>query len=343
MSFFIDRLPQKLGRPTAWDRPESQPLTGIYAKNNHLNPLYKFDQVPGAFGPESLAVGPDGFLYSGFDNGAILRFTPQGKFHDVWHNTGGRPLGLRFHPDGSLIACDTTLGLIRITSAKKTERLAQSAAGTQFGFADDLDITADGRFVYFSDASSQWHYHQERLDMIEHGGHGRLIRYDFETGGTEVLMDGLHFANGVTLGPNEDYLLLAETGSYQVHRYWLKGNKAGSSEVFIRNLPGFPDNVRFNGRDRFWLAVPVPRNPLLDLLAPLPWPRFAVMQYARWLPLPVKRAAIVLGFDLDGGLRHNLQCHDPGGYHHITQVLEHEGSLYCSSLHEKVITRFPLS
>lgn len=339
---WIARLPARLGQPVAWPRPQAQPLTGQYAKNTALARLEHFDAVPGTFGPESLAIGPDGLVYSGFDDGTIVRFTQEGKWHDVWCHTGGRPLGMRFHPDGSLIVCDTTLGLIRVSADKQIERLSHSAGGTDFGFADDLDITADGRFVYFSDASSKWHYNEDHLDMIEHGGHGRLIRHDLVSGQSDVLMSGLHFANGVSLGPNEDYLLVAETGSYRVHRYWLKGEKAGQSEVFIDNLPGFPDNVRFNGKDRFWLAIPVPRNLIVDFLAPYPALRLIVMQYARWLPLPIKHAAIVLGFDLEGRLTHNLQQHGRQHYHFVTQVLEHEGYLYCSSLHDRILARYRL-
>ena len=344
---WIAKLPPRLGHPKRWPRPASQPLKGAYAKNTKLAALECFDEVAGTFGPESLAIGPDGLVYSGFDDGTIVRFSKEGKQRDVWCHTGGRPLGMRFHPDGSLIVCDTTLGLIRITEnpdthTKQVERLAHTAGGTDFGFADDLDITVDGRFVYFSDASSKWHYNEDHLDMIEHGGHGRLVRYDFETGQADVLMSGLHFANGVTLGPDEAYLLVAETGSYCVHKYWLKGDRAGSSEIFLDNLPGFPDNIRFNGKDRFWLAIPVPRNPIVDVLAPFPALRLIVMQYARWFPLPIKHAAIVLGFDLEGRLTHNLQNHGRKHYHFVTQVLEHEGYLYCSSLHDKILARYRL-
>ena len=41
-------------------------------------------------------------------------------------------------------------------------------------------------------------------------------------------MSGLFFANGVTLGPNEDYVLVNETGMGRVHRLWLKGEKPAS-------------------------------------------------------------------------------------------------------------------
>ena len=39
-------------------------------------------------------------------------------------------------------------------------------------------------------------------------------------------------------------MLLGETVHSRVHRYWLKGPKAGQSEMFIDRLPGGVDNIR---------------------------------------------------------------------------------------------------
>ena len=39
---------------------------------------------------------------------------------------------------------------------------------------------------------------------------------------------------------------VAETGRFRVRRYYLKGEKAGQTDILIDNLPGVPDNLRFN-------------------------------------------------------------------------------------------------
>lgn len=54
---------------------------------------------------------------------------------------------------------------------------------------------------------------------------GRLLKYDPKTKKTSFLLGGLHFANGVALGPKEEYVLVVETSSVRVSRYWLKGAK----------------------------------------------------------------------------------------------------------------------
>ncbi|HET8729634.1 MAG TPA: SMP-30/gluconolactonase/LRE family protein, partial [Moraxellaceae bacterium] len=281
---------------------------------------------------------------SGFDDGRIVRFDARGNLIRTVSQTGGRPLGLRFHPDGSLLVCDAVRGLLRVNlPGGRTECLADEAEGVRIGFADDLDIDKAGRYVYFTDASSKWHYNEDLFDLIEHGGHGRLLRHDLKTGETTVLMRDLQFANGVTLGPDDAYVLVTETGGYRVHRYWLTGERAGSHEVWLDNLPGFPDNIRFNGHDRFWLALPLPRDSMLDYLAPYPVLRLALMQYVRYRSLPMNHMAFVLGIDLQGRVVANLQHHGDDAFRFITQVLEHEGWLYCSSLQERTLARVSLA
>lgn len=54
---------------------------------------------------------------------------------------------------------------------------------------------------------------------------GRLLAYDPKTRATRVLLGGLFFANGVALSGKEDFVAVAETGSWTVRRYWLKGPK----------------------------------------------------------------------------------------------------------------------
>lgn len=53
----------------------------------------------------------------------------------------------------------------------------------------------------------------------------------------------MFFPNGVILSPNEDFLVVAETGSMSLIKYYLKGEKSGKSEIFIDALPGLPDNL----------------------------------------------------------------------------------------------------
>ena len=43
-------------------------------------------------------------------------------------------------------------------------------------------------------------------------------------------------------------------------------NLPSDSEIFIDNLPGFPDGISSNGGGVYWLALVSPRNALIDQL-----------------------------------------------------------------------------
>ncbi|MFM2420817.1 MAG: hypothetical protein RL385_5540 [Pseudomonadota bacterium] len=329
-------------KPQRYAVPPPQPLRGAYARNERLAQLERFAFAKGADGPESLAVDRDGTLVTGFQDGGVRRFDTRGQLLELVVHTGGHPLGLRFHPDGSLLICDATRGLLRHRQGMPLEVLADRAEGSPIAFADDLDIDESGRHVYFSDACAHWHFGEDQLAIVEHAGNGRLLHFDMETRRTRVLVRNLQFANGVCLGPHDEYVLVTETGGFRVHRHFLKGPRRGQTEVWLDNLPGYPDNIRHNGKGRFWLAIPVPRNTLADLLAPLPALRWGLIQLSPVVRFPIAHAAIALCFDDAGHLVANLQSHAADCYSEITQVMEHEQTLYVSSFHRPSLARMPL-
>jgi sugar lactone lactonase YvrE len=329
--------------PVAW-QPQPAPSSerGPYARNEILKAIERIAPNIGK-GPEAVAFDAQGRLYTGFDDGRVARFEADGSGYTLLAKTGGRPLGVTIHPDGSVIVCDAQKGLLKIDSSGAVTVLSAGAEGVPFRFADDLTVTQDGSKVYFTDASSKFGYGHSTDDIIEHEGHGRFLVYDFSTGRTDVLLKGMQFANGVALGPDEAFVLVNETGNYRIVRYWLKGDKAGSSGIFADNLPGFPDNITFNGSRRFWVAIYAPRTPIADRLAPYPYLRKMVMRGLRFLPPPVKPQAFALAFDPDGKLVANLQYDGKDAYFPITSVREHpNGFLYFGSLTAEALGRMKL-
>jgi hypothetical protein len=153
-------------------------------------------------------------------------------------------------------------------------------------------------------------------------------------------MDGLYFANGVAISPDQSFVLVVETGKYRVRRFWLDPARRPQSDIFIENLPGFPDGISSDGRSRFWVALISPRNPLLDRLLPRPFLRKILLRLpASFQPAPA-RDSIVLALDSSGRVVENLQ--DPEGrYAQISSVQEHGGFLYFGSLGEDALARLP--
>jgi sugar lactone lactonase YvrE len=317
--------------PVAWDAPEAPALEGRYAINDRLVAITRLGEGVGV-GPEDVAVDADGRIYVGYEDGRLVRFDAEGERPEVVADTGGRPLGLAFDPTGSLIVADGHRGLLRVSPSGSIEVLATEAEGVPFGFTDDVDVAADGT-IYFSDASSKFGPKMKaRDDILEHGGHGRLLRHDPVTGETTVLLRDLQFANGVAVAPDQRSVLVTQTGSYDIVRYWLEGERAGEHEVFFENLPGLPDGMSSNGRDTYWVALYAPRNRFLDATSGRPLLRKIAFRLPTWLQPQPAPHAFVLGLSLEGEVVHNLQHVGPESFHPITSVEEVGGRLYLGSL-----------
>lgn len=345
--------------PVAWTPPPAPALTGVYQQNNLLSGVERLSLVPPdtGFAPEDVALDNQNRIYAGLADGRIIRLQADGTNPQVFSNTQGRPLGLAFDANGNLIVADSIKGLLSIAADGSVSVLTIGADGLAFGCTNDLDIAADGT-IYFTDASSKFPLTNFTADILEHGPNGRLLAYDPRTKNTHTVLSHLAFANGVAVNPDQTFLLVVETGEYRVHRVWLNqgppkityvnsptwvgGPKYGTSEIFIDNLPGFPDGISSNGRDKFWLALVTPRDQLLDKLLPHPFLRKAVARLPKFLQPAPKRYSFVLGLDVNGKVTENLQNGSPDCYAQIANAVERNGSLYFGSIGEGTIGRYRL-
>lgn len=325
--------------PADWTPPTAPELAGIYAQNSELA---KIERLPvNSFAPEDVAFDAQDRIYAGTDDGKIYRLQPDGTHPEVFAETKGRPLGLIFDRDGNLIVADAMIGLMSIASDGKSTVLATEAGGLPFRCTNDLDIGADGT-IYFTDASFKFGLKQLKADVLEHQPNGRFLAYDPKTKQTRVLLSDLFFANGVAVSPDQTFVLVNDTGAYRVRRYWLQGPKQGQSDVFIDNLPGFPDGISSNGRDTFWLALVNGRDQALDSLMPHPFVRKVVWRLPSFLQPNIKRYAFALGLDANGHVTRNLQDPSAQSFTQIANVVEHKDKLYFGSIGESAIGRLPL-
>jgi len=323
----------------AYEAPDGPPLDGVTASNELLRQA-ELLAVGEVYGPEDIAVDSQGLIYGGTQDGKIIRVWPDGKV-ETWVETQGRPLGLHFDKAGNLIVCDAWKGLLSIDPAGNVKVLATEADGVKFRFTDDLDIASDG-MIYFTDASSRFDQPDYMLDAFEARPYGRLMVYDPENLKTHVLLDNLYFANGVALSSNEDFVLVNETYRYRITRYWLKGPKAGTSDTFIDNLPGFPDGVSSNREGIFWVALPSLRIPFLDRIHPMPVLKNWLIKLPDWMKPKVIPYGFVLALNEQGEIVRSL--HDTSGKYlqEITSVEQVGPLLYLGTLHNDRIGRLPV-
>ncbi|MFC6647904.1 SMP-30/gluconolactonase/LRE family protein [Paenibacillus rhizoplanae] len=281
--------------------------------------------------PEFITFDATGRIYTGDSDGTIYRvaFDAEGKAQpaEVFAETQGTPNGLKFDADGNLIVADIQKGLLSIDKDGKIEVLATEVDGGPIYLANELDIAQDGS-IYFSDTSN---YGKVMFkEIAENKPHGRLLKYDPQTKQTTVLLKDLYFANGVALSADEDFVLVAESYHYQLTRYWLKGPKQGTSDLFAENLAGFPDNITRDAQGHFWVGVFTTRLAFADYMHSHPWVAATMSKVPQSLlngaSAPVKHG-LVAEYGPEGELVNSW--HDPEGtLYGITTAVSHGEYLY---------------
>ena len=331
-------------RPVAFTLPTAPGYAGVHAVNTKLANLQLID-LHGEVGPEHIAFGPDGKLYTTVASGNILRMAADGSDQTVFTNTGGRVLGFDFDASGNLIAADAIKGLLSIApDGKTTTVLTDSVNGDPIRYADAVVVAKSGK-MYFSDASTRFApkdwggtFEASVLDIIEGASTGRILEYDPATKGTRVLAHGLSFANGVALSADEQTLFVNETGKFRLWKIAVTASNLNVAQnspqatVLMDNLPGYPDNLMRGLDGKIWLGFAKPRNPKADAMADKPWLRRLSLRLPRALwPIPPSYGHVI-AFTEDGKVVADLQ--DPSGtYPETTAITETRDRLYVQSLH----------
>uniref|UniRef100_A0A8D0DRD6 Adipocyte plasma membrane-associated protein n=1 Tax=Salvator merianae TaxID=96440 RepID=A0A8D0DRD6_SALMN len=333
-----------------------------------LEPNFKLRQAERLFenqivGPESIANIGD-VLFTGTADGKILKIEngeirtlarlghgPCGSREDELQC--GRPLGIRAGPNNTLFVVDAYYGLFEVIPLSgEVKPLVPSripVEGKKMFFMNDLTMTRDGKKIYFTDSSSKWHRKDYSLLIMEGSADGRLLEYDTETKEVKVLMEGLRFPNGVQLSPAEDYVLVAETTMARIRRYYVSGLMKGGEDMFVENMPGFPDNIRLSSSGGYWVAMSAIRsNPgfsMVDFLSEKPWLKriiFKLLSQETVIKLVPKYSLVV---ELSDTGAYKRSFHDPNGMvaTYISEAHELNGHLYLGSFRSPFICRLNLA
>jgi len=297
-------------------------------------------RVPGA-GAEDVVVAPDGSVFTGTEDGAILRLSPDGRRVDRLARTGGRPLGLELFDDGDLLVCDADAGLLVVHVADGSiETLLTDIDGVRMRFCNNAAIAGDGT-IWFSDSSLRYGIHAWKDDFVQHTRTGRLVRRDVD-GTVAVVIDDLAFANGVALSSDEQFVAVAETGARTVVRWWIAGPRTGERDFLVRDLPGYPDNIARGSDGLIWVTIASPKDPVVERLqtAPLALRKLVTRIPEKLQPKP-KRTIRVQAYDDAGTLVHDVDLQEPG-FHMVTGVREHAGRVWMGSLHEPAVAVYDL-
>ncbi|KAJ8767482.1 hypothetical protein K2173_017526 [Erythroxylum novogranatense] len=293
-------------------------------------------------GPEDIWVDRDGVLYTASRDGWIKKMHKDGTWESWKKIDSDSLLGLTITKDGNLIVCDAIKGLLMV-SDDGVKVIASHVNGSKISFADEVIEASDGS-LYFSAVSTKFGLHNWYLDVLEAKPHGQLLRYDPFSNETSILLDGLCFPNGVAISKEEDYLAFCETWKFRCRKYWLKGEKQGTTEVFIHNLPAGPDNINLAPDGSFWIALLQLTTPGLEFLHTSTLYKRFVASFPMLINFVdgTRKKAMVVNVAPDGNIIRNFD--DPEGIvmSMVTSAFEFEDHLYLGSLNTNFIGKIPL-
>uniref|UniRef100_A0A0D3HI24 Strictosidine synthase conserved region domain-containing protein n=1 Tax=Oryza barthii TaxID=65489 RepID=A0A0D3HI24_9ORYZ len=220
--------------------------------------------LDGAAGPESIVFGDAGDgPYTSVSDGRILKWLPPPERRWVEHS------------------CSVPELLDSCRGSKDTKR--EQECGRPLG----LKFNSKTGELYVADAYLGLGVF---LNIVITGDNtGRLLKYDPKENKVEVLVDGLRFPNGLAMSIDGSYLLLAETTTGKILRYWIKTPKASTIEE-VAQLPGFPDNIKMSPRGGFWVGLHAKRGKIAEWSISYPWLRKLILK------LPAQRIQRITSF-----------------------------------------------
>ncbi|CAM8886427.1 unnamed protein product [Rhodiola kirilowii] len=311
-------------------------------------------------GPESIAFDPLGrgpysgladgrvvfwngeswsdFAYTSPNRSELCNWKPSPLSYLKNEHICGRPLGLRFDKkNGDLYIADAYFGLLKVgPEGGLATPLVTEAEGVPLGFTNDLDLDEEGN-VYFTDSSTKYQRRNFLQLVFSAENSGRALKYDPLTKETTVLVRNLQFPNGVTISKDGSFFIFCEGSMGRLRKYWLKGEKAGTSEV-LAILPGFPDNIRTNKDGDFWVAIHCRHNFYYYLFAHYP----KIRKFLLKLPISAKihyiiqvggrPHALAIKYNSEGKILQVLEDRQGKVVKAISEVEEKDGKLWMGSV-----------
>jgi gluconolactonase len=200
--------------------------------------------VEGLDHPECVAVGRDGTLYAGGEQGQVYRISADGKNVKEFASTGGFCLGLTLDRDENIYICDLRKhALMKVTQQGAVSLVADSVDGVKIRTPNFGVFDAQGN-LYFSD-SGEWKQGSGVVWRLSPDGKAHL----FAPG-------PFHFTNGMALDAQGRYLYVVESNRDRVVRIEIKSDgTAGKPEVFAEGLARIPDGAAFDAAGNLYVTT----------------------------------------------------------------------------------------
>ena len=236
-----------------------------------------------------------------------------------------------------------------------TAAQTRALAGRALHSANALAFEGDDSLLV-SDGSEQFGSEQWCHDLMQHGKTGKVGRWNWQSGQSTLLAQGLAYAFGVLAGSG-----LARWSESWKHTLGSSRGNGGALPATVAELPGYPSRMAPAQAGGFWLSCFVCRTQLVEFVLredayrkrmmqevhPSHWVAPALSSGKSFLePLqgasvkqmgvlkpwaPPRSYGLVLRMADDGRVLSSLHSQVDGQHHGITAVAEHAGALYLVS------------
>jgi len=220
----------------------------------------------------------------------------------------------------------------------RTDEPAASSGVRPLAFCNDLDVSADGGRIYWSEPFA---YEGASMgggavrEAIALGRHGRLWVHDRSTGATRLVARGFHFLDGILVEPGpggsrEVSVLITETTRFRIQRLVVDGPDAGRHAVLWDDLPGMPDGLDRDTAGNVWVGLLTLRSGVTDWIHAHPWIKpFLLRLPPAWIPKG--GATGVLAFDPRAESPLLLALHDGSVIRDVSVAIPSGDRIYLAS------------
>lgn len=209
-------------------------------------------------------------------------------------------------------------------------------------FCNDLEVSDDGRRIYFTEPFS---YEGASMgggaigEAITLGGNGRLWRHDLDNGKTRLIAQGFNFIDGILTEPSADggreqSVLVSQTSSFGITRFYLNGPRAGQHDYLWQGLTAMPDGLDRDSAGRIWTGTIKCRSKSTTWIHANAWIKPLLLRLPHSM-IPVANCTGIMVFSPDAsGALYVGEIKDPV-INAIASAIEHDGYIYLTNVGSK--------
>jgi len=191
--------------------------------------------------PEGVALGKDGTVYCGTENGDLLKIKKDKSGLERIGTSKGFILGIAVDSSENIFACEMKeASIYKYNQSDNTFK--EFAKGPKIPNYPVIDEKRNALYV---------------SDSFGFGEIGiGVYKFDLDTGlGGPCSSELFNFANGMCLSPNGDYMYIVESYQPCISRALINDDGSlGKKEIFTENIANIPDGLAFDKNNNLFIS-----------------------------------------------------------------------------------------